>query len=300
MASDDNEHWEHVTRLGKYWDAIICVSDYLAHKVKEKQPDIAPRTYGIANGVTPMEGFQAKSFAPGRPLRMIYSGRIDSKQKRIPDLLAVARGLDKQGLSFHLTLAGGGEETPGMMESARDLIDRNLVNFVGILDHEALLKQYESHHLFLLGSGYEGMSNSMLEAMSRGCVPVTTRVESGALQIIRDGENGLLAPVGDIASFVKQIVTLHKNPTLLNRMSQASYDTIHEGEFTTETMVNKYIEVFDLMKDQVEAGRYIRPGGPILPPKNFNRLRLAIFFKPMFEFVSPITRRLRNAGILPS
>lgn len=50
--------------------------------------------------------------------------------------------------------------------------------------------------IFVMTSDYEGMSNALIEAMVLGLPVISTRV-SGAVDIIRDGENGRLVDVRD-------------------------------------------------------------------------------------------------------
>lgn len=52
--------------------------------------------------------------------------------------------------------------------------------------------------MFVSSSDFEGISNSMLEAMGMGLpVVVTDCPVGGARMVIQDGVNGLLVPVGD-------------------------------------------------------------------------------------------------------
>jgi len=53
--------------------------------------------------------------------------------------------------------------------------------------------------MFVSSSDYEGISNSMIEAMAMGLPCVCTDCRGGgAREMITDGENGLLVPVGDV------------------------------------------------------------------------------------------------------
>lgn len=73
--------------------------------------------------------------------------------------------------------------------------------------------------IFVLSSNYEGMSNSMLEALGMGMpVVVTDCPIGGARMLIKDGENGLLVPVNNKESMAKAIIYLLENPEKRKKM----------------------------------------------------------------------------------
>ena len=73
---------------------------------------------------------------------------------------------------------------------------------------------------FLSSSDYEGLSNSMLEAMAIGLPCVCTDCPiGGAHMMIQDGINGLLVPVKDVSAMRDAIIELIENPNLGERMS---------------------------------------------------------------------------------
>lgn len=83
--------------------------------------------------------------------------------------------------------------------------------------HNEVLDSYG----FISSSNYEGMSNSMLEALAIGLPCICTDCPiGGAKMIIRDGVNGLLVPVKDKEAMVKAINRLIENPELANRLSK--------------------------------------------------------------------------------
>ncbi|MEY3231344.1 MAG: hypothetical protein RL689_1433 [Planctomycetota bacterium] len=124
------------------------------------------------------------------PPRLIYAGRLDETIKRVGALAAMSRVLDEQGFAHRLTLVGDGP--------ARDALAGGPSMEVrpGVAP-EAVGEWYAASDLFVLASKAEGLSLAMLEAMRCGCVPVVTRVRSGASQVVTHGESGMLVEADD-------------------------------------------------------------------------------------------------------
>lgn len=67
--------------------------------------------------------------------------------------------------------------------------------------------------MFISTSDFEGISNSMLEAMGMGLPVVRTDYPvGGARMFIRNKENGMLSPVGNSKAFVEAMCYLVENP----------------------------------------------------------------------------------------
>jgi len=66
---------------------------------------------------------------------------------------------------------------------------------------------YNRSKVWLVTSAHEGFGLPILEAMACGCAVVSTRT-LGALELVEDGRNGLLVPVGDAEAFLTRIEKL--------------------------------------------------------------------------------------------
>lgn len=97
---------------------------------------------------------------------------------------------------YKLTLYGKGSLESELKEQIKKLNIEDKVEFAGFCKdvHERIVDAA----MFVLPSDYEGLSNSMLEAMAIG-LPVicTDSPPGGASEYIDNGVNGLLVPVGD-------------------------------------------------------------------------------------------------------
>ena len=74
--------------------------------------------------------------------------------------------------------------------------------------------------MFVSSSDFEGMSNSMLEAMAIGLPVVCTDCPAGgARAIIQDHENGLLVPIKDANRLYLAMKEIIEKPELAEKLS---------------------------------------------------------------------------------
>jgi glycosyltransferase involved in cell wall biosynthesis len=87
-----------------------------------------------------------------------------------------------------------------------------------------LARAYHEVDVCLVTSRQEGGPKAVLEAMASGVPLVTTRVGQGA-ELVRDGENGLLADVDDVDALVAAVERVHADATLRSRVRSAGRAT---------------------------------------------------------------------------
>jgi glycosyltransferase involved in cell wall biosynthesis len=259
--SDDPAHYEHAARLGRYSNAVVGVSKAIVDHLAGLDPTLAPRLHYIPYGIE-LPPPTPRNVAPDAPLRLIYVGRLAGYQKRIVDLIHIVKGLEARRIPFELTIIGDGPEREALHKAGKSLILQRKVWFPGKLNNAEVAEQLRVHDALLLPSAFEGLSVSMLEAMACGAIPVVSGIRSGVPELIRHGENGMIAPVGDIEGFVSHLASLYADPHKRICMSQAAYETICAEGYRVENMCERYIELFR----EVIAHPYSRPAGPILPP----------------------------------
>lgn len=79
----------------------------------------------------------------------------------------------------------------------------------------------------MLTSHYEGVSNSLLEAMAVG-LPVVSTAYAGVEELITDGHDGLIAPMGDAPALAAQVSRLLLDSGLRKSMGERGRETIRE------------------------------------------------------------------------
>ena len=165
---------------------IACVSASLQAQACERLPDRAGDILQVPNTVRIPE-LVKRAPINGRPLRIAYTGRLDEHQKRVSSLPPMLERLDSRGVKHELRIVGDGDSA----DSLRTQIGgRPGVRMLGAVRPDEVGGHLSWADVWVLPSRYEGQSIAMMEAMAHGCVPVVTRVRSGAVETIQHGENG--------------------------------------------------------------------------------------------------------------
>jgi glycosyltransferase involved in cell wall biosynthesis len=88
----------------------------------------------------------------------------------------------------------------------------------------------------------EPFGRTILEAMASG-TPVIATAHGGPLDIIEDGETGLLVPPGDPAALAVAIIQMAEEPGWRERMGEAGRAEVVE-KYTTDKYVDRVLEVY--------------------------------------------------------
>lgn len=95
---------------------------------------------------------------------------------------------------------------------------------------------YSRSLVWIVASRSEGFSIPVLEAMACGCVVVATDC-GGPKDVIEDGVNGFLVPVGDADAIVSRVQLLLTDPTTRKQMKLHAQETVKR--FTWAKCVNE-------------------------------------------------------------
>jgi glycosyltransferase involved in cell wall biosynthesis len=161
-------------------------------------------------------------------------------QKRYKDLIWAADLLKVIRDDTYLLIVGEGPERDRLRRFRDDVGIQDRVRFLGHRsDVPSLLRQLDC---FWLGSGYEGLSNSLMEAMATG-VPVVATNIPGNRDLIEQGVSGILVPVGDRAAFARWTNTLLEERGLAERIGLAARQRMG-ADFSVERMVERYADLY--------------------------------------------------------
>src|ERR1035437_9382241 len=96
--------------------------------------------------------------------------------------------------------------------------------------------------LFVLPSLSEALSNSLMEAMGCGCCPVASRT-GGNPELVKDGETGLLFPVGDAEALAARLALLLDDPAYRRELGAKAERRMQE-HFTREQSARAMREIY--------------------------------------------------------
>lgn len=153
-----------------------------------------------------------------------------AKQKNLPMLLDAFEIFYKNHRDYKLIIYGDGELREELLHNAEMRSCSNNIQFIAHQKdiHNVILKA----GMFVSSSDFEGMSNSMLEAMALGLPVVCTDCPiGGAAAVIRNYENGILVPVNDAVKMAEEMAYIADNSEFARKIGRnASQIRITQSE----------------------------------------------------------------------
>jgi glycosyltransferase involved in cell wall biosynthesis len=285
VQADDRDYYEQVYRLGRYCNAVICVSEVLRDHVAELNPVIGERTRVIHNSSVRQGDIARRRARKGDRMRLVYTGRLVQYQKRILDFIDLAQALDRTGVPYEITLIGtfsAHDETAEAFErlGAPHIADGRIV-LAGRMRREEIMRALTAQDFFVLLSDFEGLPLALVEAMARGCAPVTAQSPSGIPEIITSGENGYIVEGRDYDAWAALLTELWRDPQAQTELSRNARATIR-NRFTVERIGAEFDQAFRQVAEEIQSGKYERPrslnwggershAGDVLPSPNLFR-----------------------------
>jgi GalNAc-alpha-(1->4)-GalNAc-alpha-(1->3)-diNAcBac-PP-undecaprenol alpha-1,4-N-acetyl-D-galactosaminyltransferase len=188
---------------------IVCIPTPVLPAAVHAQPDVA---------------------GPGGRYRLLSVGRL-SFQKNYKVLVEAFARLASRFTDWDLTIIGDGQDRAELeaLIKARGLESR--VALPGTT--KSIAQWYSSSHLFCLPSRFEGLPNTLLEALAHG-LPVVAFAEcAGMKNLIAHGRSGLLAEGnGDPVSLARTLEAAMSSRELRRSMRAEAIESVREYDPT--------------------------------------------------------------------
>jgi len=130
-----------------------------------------------------------------------------------------------------------------LLEIANRLRVRDKLIFTGPVHDDELPRYYAACDLFVLPSYHEGFSLVSAEALASGKPVIATRC-GGVTDIVRDGYDGFLVPIGDEEALADRIITVLNDRRLARRLGENGRKLM-EQNFTWESIAIKVKKVYE-------------------------------------------------------
>jgi N-acetyl-alpha-D-glucosaminyl L-malate synthase BshA len=235
-------------------DAVTAVSEWLSAKTREQLgvadreieviPNfIDPRRYDAVAGQA-----GARRWAkPGEKI-LIHVSNF-RPVKRVMDVLEVFLRV-RERMSARLLFVGDGPDRAKVEARCRELGCCGEVVFLG--NHTAIEEILVGADLFLLPSEGESFGLAALEALA--CeVPVIAAAAGGVPEVVTDGVDGLLYPVGDVAGMAAGAIALLADPERHRAFARRGRALAVE-RFAEEAIVGRYRALYERVLARRGAG----------------------------------------------
>lgn len=205
--------------------------DFFGEKVAKKS-FVIPNVFIQDEGITPYYGERRKT--------IVSAGRFVA-EKRYEVLVEAFAKVYKLHPEYSMIIYGEGPFLDKYKQLAESLGISERITYPGYV--RGVAKAVREEGIFVLPSLYEGIPNSLIEALSVGIPCVSTNCTPGGPEFLtKGGTTGLLVPVNDVDAMVDAIVRIIENPQLAAELSQKGPSIL--ADLTDENISKQWINAF--------------------------------------------------------
>ncbi len=222
-------------------DGVTAVSRYLK--------DETIRTFGVGESIEVIPNFVRAPEAPISKCREWLAPKDSAVLVHISNFRPVKRVMDvirtfervRKGVPARLVMVGDGPDRAEAETYCREHGLASEVRFTGKqLDVGSVLACAD---LFLLPSATESFGLAALEAMAYG-VPVVAAAVGGVPEVIREGMDGFLCPMGDVDAMAAAALRILQEPGARARMGDNARKHAL-GDFAEDPVVDRYEAMYE-------------------------------------------------------
>ncbi len=195
----------------------------------------------VPNGVQPNETCDEPTVpVPSSPFVLAY-GRL-VRRKGFDLLLDAFATVARDHTDISLVVGGAGPELEALRLQARRLHLDERVVFPGLLSRADVARLTDAAGVFALPSRVEAFGIVVLEAMRAGC-PVVVSSRGGAVDIVRDGVDGLVADPHETAAFAAALHRVLSDDGMRARLAEAG--RARAARFTWNEIAPRYRDIYE-------------------------------------------------------
>lgn len=232
--------------LGRVWTALMKwtygKSDYCFFQLEKARdffgPKVAKKSFVIPNvfvqdtGVTPFYGERKKT--------IVSAGRFVA-EKRYEVLIEAFAKVHASHPEYSMIIYGEGPFIDKYKQKSDTLGISEYITYPGYV--KGVAKAVREEGIFVLPSLYEGIPNSLIEALSVGIPCVSTNCTPGGPEFLtKGGTTGVLVPVNNVEAMSNAILRIIESPELAKELSQKGPSILEE--LTDEKISKQWIAAF--------------------------------------------------------
>ena len=228
------------------WIAIsTTIQAELAHNGLECKSVFIPNGVDVAY-VRPADEATRQAFRQEMELSTIglvgvFVGSLH-RLKRVEVLIRAWHQLHQEYRVVTLLIVGDGETKEDLQRLVSTHELEKQVKFVGRQSYAETVRFLQLSDVFILPSEAEGLSNALLEAMAAGRAVIASRT-SGSIDIVHDGENGLLVDIGNVEQLANTLRRMASECDLRHKLGQAARSTI-QRDYSIDSVASIYVDLY--------------------------------------------------------
>jgi glycosyltransferase involved in cell wall biosynthesis len=234
---------------------IIAVSQAVASQLRSDRIALDENISVVLNGIDvakfkhAREKFDRRHFLqswklPEESLMVGIVGELTPLKGQEEFLRAAARILEQQADTYFVI--AGIDHSPSNKNRTvleRLILELNLSNRVRLVGWlEDLNQLYCALDVFVSASHTESFGLAIAEAMA-SCTAVVATETAGAREVVRDGETGILVPIGEVESLTKGVLKLLADKALRIQLANNAQKAVSE-QFSVERMIAETEEIY--------------------------------------------------------
>ena len=232
---------EHHKRAYSKFDEVICVSQIVKEGIEKKyNVKNAKVLYNPINRekILKLSNEKIDDINHSNKFKLISVGRL-SKEKGYDRLLRVVKKLVNEQIGCELLIIGSGKEYDKLNSYIKNNNLEYNIKIVGYKENP--YKYVKSSDLFVCSSLSEGYSLVIAESLVLG-IPVVSTKCSGPIEILRNGENGLLVENSEEGLYKGLKEIINSNELYINYKNRA----VKEGtKFGVDNFIKSVEEILD-------------------------------------------------------
>lgn len=208
------QKWRMI-RAARRFDRIIVLTDH----DQQEWSRYTARAQRIYNPLT----IDHVSLSDCTPHRVIAVGRLDYV-KGFDLLIRAWKQVNDKYPDWQLTIWGEGKDRQQLEQLRNSLGLQTVVSMPGRT--KDVVSQYGRSSIFVLSSREEGFGNVMTEAEACGLPILAFDCPYGPREVVADGRNGYLVPLGDVDGMARRLIQLIGDEPLRQQLGRESLEVV--------------------------------------------------------------------------